>query len=347
MKIAQQLKTVFAGLLVLALVSSALTGCSDRNDSQQLIQTLTGATMGTSYTVKVVAPQSTDLVSLKSAIQSELDRIESRMSTYKQDSELSIFNHTESEQWFSVSVETARVVGLGLEISAQTQGAFDMTVGPLVNLWGFGPGNSISKSPSQQQIDELLPRIGYQAIAARNDPPELRKTNNAYLDLSAIAKGYAVDVVADLLSQDYGSYLVEIGGELKAHGLKPDGTHWRIAVESPSSGQRNIQKIINVENTAIATSGDYRNYFEQDGVRFSHTIDPATGKPITHRLASVTILDPSCARADALATAMMVLGKEKGLALAKQLKIPAFFISKSEQGFVETYTDEFESFLMQ
>ncbi|MEH6814421.1 MAG: FAD:protein FMN transferase [Motiliproteus sp.] len=347
MKIAQQLKTVFAGLLVLALVSSALTGCSDRNDSQQLIQTLTGATMGTSYTVKVVAPQSTDLVSLKSAIQSELDRIESRMSTYKQDSELSIFNHTESEQWFSVSVETARVVGLGLEISAQTQGAFDMTVGPLVNLWGFGPGNSISKSPSQQQIDELLPRIGYQAIAARNDPPELRKTNNAYLDLSAIAKGYAVDVVADLLSQDYGSYLVEIGGELKAHGLKPDGTHWRIAVESPSSGQRNIQKIINVENTAIATSGDYRNYFEQDGVRFSHTIDPATGKPITHRLASVTILDPSCARADALATAMMVLGKEKGLALAKQLKTPAFFISKSEQGFVEAYTDEFESFLMQ
>ncbi|MCW8884636.1 MAG: FAD:protein FMN transferase, partial [Motiliproteus sp.] len=268
MIIARQLKTVFAGLLVLALVSSALTGCSDSNETpQKVVHALSGATMGTSYTVKVVALQTDDLSALKTAIQGELDRIESRMSTYQVDSELSRFNQAENGQWFAISDETRQVVELGLEISKQTSGAFDMTVGPLVNLWGFGPGGVISKSPDQQQIDELLQSIGYQSLETRPQPSAIRKTQSAYLDLSAIAKGYAVDAVAKVISEQVDSFLVEVGGELKAQGLKPDGTPWRIAVESPVVGQRAIQKIIDVKNTAIATSGDYRNYFEQNGVR--------------------------------------------------------------------------------
>ncbi len=348
MLIAQYYSAFIGRLLALGLAALMVTACSSDNGADRLtIHSITGATMGTSYSVKVVAPVSAELSELQSGIQTALDRIESRMSTYRNDSELSRFNRSEPGSWFEVSEETAAVVALGLEISRQTQGAFDMTVGPLVNLWGFGPGNAISKTPSEQQINEQLARVGYQQISVRSEQPALAKQGDRYLDLSAIAKGYAVDAVADYVSGRYQAYLVEVGGELLARGRKPDGSSWRIAVESPVAGERSVQKVISVEGMAIATSGDYRNYFEQNGVRYSHTIDGTTGKPISHKLASVTILDPSCARADALATAMMVLGEQRGLALAKQLKIPAFFVFKQGQGFAESYTAEFEPYLMQ
>ncbi len=348
MLIARHIAAVFLGLLAFGLVASGLTGCSDEDDlSRQAVHSLSGATMGTVYTVKVVAPQAADLATLKADIQSVLDRIESRMSTYRSDSELSRFNRAEAGGWFEVSDETAKVVALGLEISDLTQGAFDMTVAPLVDLWGFGPGNAISKAPSEQLIQDMLSRIGFRHIRVQLQPAALSKQQQASLDLSAIAKGYAVDQVAQLIGGQYPAFLVEVGGELRAQGLKPDGSNWRIAVETPLPGVRSVQKVLKLENTAIATSGDYRNYFEQDGIRYSHTIDPVTGKPIRHRLASVTVLDPSCGRADALATAMMVLGEEKGLALAKQLKLPAFFVIKQDDGFVEAYTPEFEAFLLQ
>ncbi|OMH33701.1 FAD:protein FMN transferase [Motiliproteus sp. MSK22-1] len=350
MLIIRQFAAVIVGLLatvfVTVLVGSAVSGCS--NSSEQLvIHAVSGATMGTSYSVKVVAPKDFDQQGLKSNVQAVLDRIESRMSTYRKDSELSRFNTSKPGQWFDVTDETAKVVALGLTISQETQGAFDMTVGPLVNLWGFGPGKVISKAPTELQINNLLTQVGYDQIEVRQTPPSLFKHQDAYLDLSAIAKGYAVDAVADTLGSQFSAYLVEVGGELRAEGRKPSGENWRIAVESPVVETRDIQKVIKVEGTAIATSGDYRNYFEQDGVRYSHTIDPTTGKPIRHRLASVTVLDPSCGRADALATALMVLGEEKGLALAKSMKLPALFLVKQEQGFAEIITPEFEPFLIQ
>jgi len=301
--------------------------------------------MGTTYHVKVVAPESLDKAALNARIKAVLDRIESRMSTYRNDSELSLFNQSPVGGTFAVSAETASVVALGLEVSQQSGGAFDMTVGPLVNLWGFGPDQSITKTPEPDVIAERLQKVGYQAISVRSNPSALQKLAPRYLDLSAIAKGYAVDQLAELLMPEFSGFMVEVGGELRLHGRKPGAEAWRIAVESPDATTREIQRVIEVGDNAIATSGDYRNYFEQDGVRYSHTIDPATGRPINHRLASVTVVDPSCARADALATALMVLGDEKGLSLAEHLGVQAFFIVKSDNGFIERQTSGFGQFI--
>ncbi|MEH6472878.1 MAG: FAD:protein FMN transferase [Halopseudomonas sp.] len=329
---------------LLALTTALLTGCAD-GDPRVAVHALSGTTMGTSYHIKVVAPSTLDKAALNQRIQSVLDRIELRMSTYRDDSELSRFNQAEPGTAFSVSAETAQVVALGIEVSQQTAGAFDTTVGPLVNLWGFGPDPRNTQAPEAELILQSLQQVGYQAIEVDQAATTLLKREPRYLDLSAIAKGYAVDQVAELLEAEFNGYMVEVGGELRLHGVKPDGQRWRIAVETPDSSTREIQRVIEVGNNAIATSGDYRNYFEQDGVRYSHTIDPVTGRPINHRLASVTVVDRSCARADAMATAMMVLGDEKGLALAEQLGLHALFIVKSDDGFIETQTTSFGQFI--
>ena len=331
---------------LLALATVLLTGCTD-GDPRVAVHALSGATMGTSYHIKVVAPATLDSQRLQQRIQAVLDRIEARMSTYRADSELSRFNQSIAGQAFSVSAETATVVALGLQVSQQSQGAFDMTVGPLVNLWGFGPGAIVEKAPIQATIDKQLQQTGYQQISVQQSPAALRKSEPRYLDLSAIAKGYAVDQLAELLVPDFSGFMIEVGGELRLHGTKPEQQPWRIAIETPEATTREIQRVIEVGDNAIATSGDYRNYFEQDGVRYSHTIDPATGRPISHRLASVTVVDPSCARADAMATALMVLGDERGLALAKQLKLDVFFIVKTDDGFIEKQTQGFERYIKQ
>lgn len=329
---------------LLALAAVLLTGCTD-GDPRVAVHALSGQTMGTSYHIKVVAESSLDKAALTERIQQVLDRIEARMSTYREDSELSRFNRLQTQDWFEVSEETAFVVSLAHQVSEQSNGAFDATVGPLVNLWGFGPDPSIHNAPASALIDERLQQIGYQAVQVRREPPSLSKQQPRILDLSAIAKGYAVDQLAELLANDFDGFMVEVGGELRLHGKKPGEEPWRIAIERPDVGSRKLQQVIEVGDNAIATSGDYRNYFEQDGVRFSHTIDPQTGRPISHRLASVTVVDPSCARADAFATAMMVLGDEKGLALATKLGLNVFFIVKSDEGFVEKHTPGFERFI--
>lgn len=329
---------------LLAIATALLTGCTD-GDPRVAVHALSGTTMGTSYHVKVVAPSSLDSLRLQQRIQAVLDRIEARMSTYRDDSELSRFNQSIGGAPFNVSDETATVVALGLEVSQQTLGAFDMTVGPLVNLWGFGPGGIVKQAPDQATIDRQLQQTGYQQVSVQTSPAALLKRAPRYLDLSAIAKGYAVDQVAELLKNDYAGFMIEVGGELRLYGSKPDQQPWRIAVETPEASTRQIQRVIEVGDNAIATSGDYRNYFEQDGVRYSHTINPATGRPISHRLVSVTIVDPSCARADAMATAMMVLGDEKGLALAESLGVEAFFIVKTDAGFIEKKTQGFERYI--
>tara|TARA_R110001583_G_scaffold49618_2_gene155338 strand:- start:3616 stop:4659 length:1044 start_codon:yes stop_codon:yes gene_type:complete len=337
-----QIKFWFVAPLALSLV--LLIGCSN-GDPRVAVHALSGSTMGTSYHIKVVAPESLDAAALNARVKSVLDRIESRMSTYRSDSELSQFNQAEVGSVFAVSAETAMVVALGLEVSQQTDGAFDMTVGPLVNLWGFGPDKSIFQAPDPASIAKQLEQVGYQAIRVQSTPPALHKQAPRYLDLSAIAKGYAVDQVAELLEPEFTAFMIEVGGELRLQGVKPNAEPWRIAVETPDASTREIQRVIEVGDNAIATSGDYRNYFEQEGVRYSHTIDPTSGRPIRHRLASVTVIDSSCARADAMATALMVLGDEKGLVLAEKLGLHAFFIVKSDNGFIEKQTVGFGQFI--
>jgi thiamine biosynthesis lipoprotein len=229
------------------------------------------------------------------------------------------------------------------EIADLSNGAFDITVGNLVNLWGFGPGNSSFNTPKEKKIKHQLKKVGYKKLELKEDTSQIRKLiPYLYLDLSAIAKGYAVDQVASLIEK-YGitSYMVEIGGELRLRGKNLQNKPWRIAVEKPTVEKRVIQKVLPLTNVSLATSGDYRNFFEVKGERFSHSIDPRTCRPITHKLASITVLSDTTMEADALATALMILGPEEGYALAEEKQLAALFIIKSKGGFTEKASSAF------
>ncbi|WP_328984906.1 FAD:protein FMN transferase [Thiorhodovibrio winogradskyi] len=337
----------WAGRLQLGLALLLLGACGGPEPPGLL--ELKGRTMGTSYSVQVARPPSDlDRAALQQSIAEELARINARMSTYDPDSWLSRFNQSDSTDWFAVPPELARVVAEAQRISHLSGGAFDVSVGRLVNLWGFGPEFHLDRTPTPEAIAETLAVTGYHSLKVRADPPALRKTQTElYVDLSAIAKGYAVDRLAELLAaRGVTDYLVEVGGELRAAGRHPQRP-WRVAIERPAnerlkSGGRAVFRVVPLRDVAMATSGDYRNFFEQDGVFYSHTIDPASGRPVDHRLASVSVLDESCMRADALATALLVLGPERGLALAKEQGIAAFFIERSESGYQARMSPAFE-----
>ncbi|WP_363317822.1 FAD:protein FMN transferase [uncultured Amphritea sp.] len=302
--------------------------------------------MGTSFTVKWVSSDNSRDTSLPAQIDQLLVEVNNSMSTYQKDSELSRINQMPAGDSAMLSDGLAEVLNKALEISQSSGGAFDVTVGPLVNLWGFGPDGRVIRAPDDAEIEALRQRVGYHYIKLSGN--QLNRERNVYIDLSAIAKGYGVDQVANLLEKaGINAYLVEIGGELRARGNKPDGSHWKIAIEAPVAGERIVQRIIEVRDVGIATSGDYRNYFEENGIRFSHTIDPATGKPINHRLASVTVLAEDCAEADALATAMMVLGPDQAETYAEQQGVEALLIIKSDDGFIEKMTPGFSNYLVE
>ncbi|MBU2966543.1 FAD:protein FMN transferase [Amphritea sp. 2_MG-2023] len=332
-----------AALLLAALfMLLALSGCSNEPE----IVAHQGPTMGTSFSVKWVSSDASVDATLPAQIDQLLVDINHSMSTYQDDSELSRINQMPAGESVMLSKGLTQVLKQALEISHSSGGAFDVTVGPLVNLWGFGPDGRIIRAPADADIQALRQRVGYHYINLSGQ--KLTRERNVYIDLSAIAKGYGVDKVAELLeTAGITAYLVEIGGELRARGTKPDGSHWKIAIEAPVSGERQVQRIIKVNNIGIATSGDYRNYFEEDGIRFSHTINPVTGKPIDHKLASVTVLAKDCATADALATAMMVLGPDKAEAYAEEQGVEALMIIKSDEGFVEIMTPGFANYLVE
>lgn len=326
----------------LLLAVFVLSGCSREPE----VIGFNGMTMGTTYSIRWVDTDEERVETLRPLVDNLLKEVNQQMSTYIPDSELSRFNSLSAGGSLEVSPQLAEVVSESLRISELSDGAFDVTVGPLVNLWGFGPDGRIIKAPSEEKVESLREEVGYGNISVSGN--RLSKKGDQYVDLSAIAKGYGVDEVAALLEkQGIKDYLVEIGGELRASGLKPGGEDWRIAIESPVAGERDVERVVSVSDTGIATSGDYRNYFEENGQRFSHTIDPRTGRPITHKLASVTVLRPKCYEADALATTLMVLGDEAGPKFAEEHGIAAFFIIKQDEGFIERSTPEFDSFLQE
>ena len=300
--------------------------------------------MGTTYDVQVIDPPATARSeALQAGTEKILQRVNALMSTYREDSEVSQFNRSDSTDWVDISAETRAVIDEALEVSQLTGGAFDITVAPLVDAWGFGAQFRENPLPSSQDIDTLLARVGYRHLATRERPPAVRKDRaDVSIELSAIAKGYAVDRVAGYLEQlQIDKYLLEIGGEIKASGRNASGQLWQIAIEKPLEGRRSVQRVVALENLGMATSGDYRNFFERDGRRFSHTIDPRTGTPVEHDLASVAVTDPSTMLADALATAFMVLGPEDGFELASRENVAALFIIRSAQGFEERNTPGF------
>ncbi|WP_423898483.1 FAD:protein FMN transferase [Candidatus Pelagadaptatus aseana] len=319
-----------------------LLGCSEQ---AREFSSLSGATMGTTYHITVVAKLSTQEQSeLQVQIDDRLKGINQSMSTYIEDSELSILNRSAIQQWQPVSGELFDVLEMSQQLHQLSSGAFDITVGPLVNRWGFGPGFTIAKVPDQAEIEHILSMIGAQYLQLDSNGSQALRDIPIELDLSAIAKGYGVDKVAELLvAKGYNDFLVEIGGEIRVSGLNKFGNAWRIGIERPvASMEKLVQKSIAVSDYAIATSGDYRNFYEVADKRYSHTIDPRTGFPVEHNLVSVTVLDPLCARADGLATAFNVMGHEKALLLANSEGIAAFFIIQTESGFQEFSSDAFK-----
>lgn len=304
-----------------------------------------GDTMGTRYSVRLGArPDSAKLDDLQRQVEAELEAVEAAMSTYRPESELSRFNASLDPGWYRLSSATWRVVSQAQRASALSGGAFDGTVGPLVDLWGFGPSGSTHAVPEKAAIRRMLDRVGFEHIAVRAAESSIRKERaEASLDLSGIAKGHAVDQVAALLeAAGINDYLVEIGGELRARGIKPDGQTWSVGVERPAPGQRRVQRVVDLKGQAIATSGDYRNYFERDGRRFSHAINPRTGMPIDHQLTSVSVIAPTTMEADAMSTTLMVLGPEQGQEFAQRHGLAAHFMLRSPGGIVEIATDEFQ-----
>jgi thiamine biosynthesis lipoprotein len=290
---------------------------------------LIGQTMGTSFSIKIIADDELGKSQLQQEVTAVLTSIDSSMSTWQPDSELSQFNANTSTNWIGVSAEFCDVIAAALELSQHTGGAFDITVGPLVNLWGFGPTALATGSvPAEESITSVRERVGYRNLQTNCMTPAIRKLRpDVYIDLSAYAKGYAVDKLAELLDENgYSSYLVEIGGELRMRGHNAKNERWAVAIEKPADFSRTIQSVVYLTDQAMATSGDYRNFFEVDGQRYSHTIDSRTGRPVTHDVAAVTVVADSAATADALATALLVLGPADGFQFAEEEKIAAYFL---------------------
>ncbi|MFC0444377.1 FAD:protein FMN transferase [Pseudidiomarina halophila] len=330
-------------LIWLALIGLAFfVSCS--HAPQQVA--VSGETMGTTYHIRYVSANPRhDAEKVKERVDGLLAQINSQMSTYDPDSELSTFNAKQTTEPVVISRSLEHVVRRALEIAEETDGLLDVTVGPLVNLWSFGPEQRPEVIPSAAQLAAARDVTGYQHLSVENH--QLQKDiAGLYVDLSTIAKGYAVDRVGRLLEQmEIQNYLVEIGGEMLMKGSKPGNQPWRIAIERPDSTQRAAQRIIEPGNNAVATSGDYRNFFEQDGVRYSHIIDPRTGKPIQHNLVSVTVVTESCMDADAYATALTVMGPEDALAFAEAKQLAVMLITRENGEFKEYTSTAFKPFL--
>ncbi|MCK4493559.1 MAG: FAD:protein FMN transferase [Methylococcales bacterium] len=343
MKVYSNNKPFLLGLFVFFLIS-----CTEsQNQATRYPFLYSDGIMGTSFTIKATdVPTAVNKDNLKKQIKQRLDQLNGQLSTYEPQSALSLFNKSVQTNWQHIPESLLTVLKEAQKISQLTKGAFDVTVGKLVNLWGFGVEPMRFTAPNKQKLKEVLSTTGYQHLLIHAKTAQIKKAiPTLYLDLSAIAKGYAVDEVALLLEKaGIQDYMVEIGGEIRLKGQNIHGEGWKIALEKPIVEKRIIEKVISLTDISMATSGDYRNYFEADGVRYSHSIDPRTGDSITHQLASVTILHSSTMTADALATAMMVLGENKGYQLAQQHQIAALFIIKTADGFKEKSTDAFTHF---
>lgn len=331
--------------LVLALLLEPLVACA-----APMAVTFSGQTMGTTYSVKAFLPTDADTQQIERAIVEELADINAKMSTYLPESEVSRFNRARENEWFSVSGETAYVVHVAQRTSEKTNGAFDVTVNPLVELWSFGTAagdrdEGTVEPPSKDALAAVLARVGYRQLEVELQPPRLRKrVAGLEIDLSAIAKGYAVDRIWQVLN-DWGgidSCMIEVGGEVRVHGSKPDGQPWSIAIESPLLEVRKPELVLAARDMSIASSGDYRNFFEHDGRLYSHTIDPRTGRSVSHPLSGVTVTSMNCIDADALATALMVMGPTEGLAWCEANGVSALFLTRKDGAVVRQQSSHFE-----
>lgn len=328
-------------LFIVALcVLFVAAGCSEQKSP---VVHLYGDTMGTTYNIKYVDEEGTTDEGLQQKVDKRLAEINKLMSTYDTTSELSRFNQYRYTDTFPASDETRVVVKEAIRLGEMSNDVLDVTVGPLVNLWGFGPTKRPEKIPSDADIQSARDYVGLDKLSVTERG--LKKAHPMlYVDLSTIAKGYGVDQIAEMLERyNIENYLIEIGGEMRVKGHRGDGDEWMIAIEKPVTTERAVQKIVSIGTNAIATSGDYRNYYEENGVRYSHLIDPRTGKPIRHNLVSVTVVHPSSMTADGLATAFNVMGWESAMSVAESENLAVFLIRRTDDGFEEYASSEFEN----
>jgi thiamine biosynthesis lipoprotein len=334
---------------IIVLISSALlASCGE--DTVLPTYHLDGSAMGTTFSIGIIEPgPDLSLDALQANIVFQLDAIENIASTYREKSELSLFNANLSTDWIDVSSDFCQMLSAALAVSRETGGAFDITVGPLVNLWGFGPLPGVDQPPAADKLAAAMQYVGYEKLQTDCARPAARKASaQVYVDLSGWAKGYAVDAIAALLDvRGLQNYIVEIGGELRVHGHNGKNEKFAIAIEKPIDDDDMQYAVVDLTNASVATSGDYRNYFEYRGRRYSHTINPATGAPVTHNLAEVTVIGDSAAHADALATALLVLGPDDGPGLAEELGIAAYFVVREERKLVVKRSSEFDRTMLQ
>ena len=339
--------------MALLSVVILLTGCDNASapaTPKAAVTVLEGKTMGTFWRVSVVGVDKARAEELRTKVQTQLDGDDRLLSTWKNDSVLMRFNQSRSTTPWPVNEAMADIVTESLRIGRKTQGAMDITVGPLVNLWGFGPDKQPVSTPTQAQIDAAKARTGLDKLTVINraDRQYLQKSiPDLYVDLSTVGEGYAADHLARLMTEEgISRYLVSVGGALVSRGMNADGQPWRVAIQKPTDRENAVQAIVDINGHGISTSGSYRNYYELDGKRISHVIDPQTGRPITHKLVSVTVIAPTALEADAWDTGLMVLGTEKAQQVVREQGLAVYMIMKDGDGFTTWMSPQFRAFLV-
>jgi len=328
-----------AAVSVFLLAFVLLSGCQRTAAEPEV---LSGNIFGTFFEVSISGEDSFDREAIKTGVLATLNEVDRQMSTYRQDSVLNQVNQSPLGTAVTVPAELFYVLQVAELISQASNGAFDTTVGGLVNLWGFGPEGRITKAPDNNELQRRLAQVGHRFVTLDVNSNAVIRHADVFIDLSGIAKGFAVDQVSNYLhEQGLHNFLVNIGGDLKAAGMRNNERPWRVGIEVPTDQKQVAQHVMPVINQAMLGSGDYRNYFEEKGVRYSHTIDPTTGRPIHHRLAAVHVIMDNATEADAWATALLVLGEQQGVELANNKGIAAIFVYRNNGEFDSLMTQEF------
>jgi thiamine biosynthesis lipoprotein len=332
--------------IALILVGAALFALWQREQRPHLYD-IGGVTMGSTWSARIVAPTSLDVVALQAQLEAQLQELDRQLSGYRDSAVLWQLNAAPVGEWRALPEHLAAVIRYGMQLHDASGGAFDLTVKPLVNLWGFGAAPVRTELPSDDEIAAARARLGNDRIEVSPDASRIRRNAEVSIDVDAIAPGHVADVLAAwLTTQGLPNHLVEIGGEVRAEGHRPDGSAWRIGIERPVTSEGDVKRTIAVTDRGVATSGDYRVFVELAGKRYSHTIDPATGRPVNHLLASVTIVAPNALIADGCATTVMVLGPERGMAWADARGLGVYMVVRADHGALsERYNTAFEALL--
>ena len=329
--------------------ASLLSSCDNVTNSSKDALVIDGKTMGTFYRVSLQGVDKSREPELRKQIEAQLAEDDHEMSTYKEDSVLSRFNQYLGTAPQPISAGMADAIITSLRVGQKTGGEMDITVGPLVNLWGFGPQKQPTKTPTEEQIAAVRQEIGLQhlKVIQQSDGQYLQKDMpNMYVDLSTVGEGYATDHLARLMEANgISNYLVSVGGAVVSRGHNPKGNPWQVAIQKPTDKDNEVQAIVDLQGMGISTSGSYRNYYELDGKRLSHIIDPATGHPITHKLVSATVIASTALEADGWDTGLMVLGTKKAMALAEKEHLAVYLITKTPDGFEVHMTPQFKAYL--